>query len=213
MQIEVAIIEDDDGVRTCLQSFINRSPDCCCRLAAASGEEGVPRLTNQLPDVLLLDIGLPGMDGIQVIRHLKALNSPIKIIMLTVYKDDDKIFSALKAGADGYLLKRSTSAEILQAIQEVSNNGAPMTGIIARKVITHFRHDRKRTDCKLDLLSNRESEILELLAKGDLYKEIAAKLSISYETVHTHIRRIYEKLHVHSRTQAVSKYLGGDREE
>lgn len=210
MKINVAIIEDDVGVRECLQTFINRSGNCSCQSTFASGEDALEKLPNTLPHVALVDIGLPGMSGIELISRLKLMEPSIKLVMLTVYEDDDKIFSALQAGADGYLLKRSKSEDILQAILDVKNNGAPMTGIIARKVIQHFRKESQTNNNVLNALSKREGQILELLAKGDLYKEIAAKLEISYETVHTHIRRIYEKLHVSSRGQAVSKYLGAN---
>ena len=208
MRIDVAIIEDDDAVRECLQTLLERSTECRCRRVFQSGEAAIPELLDEPVQVVLVDIGLPGISGIHVIRKLKRKNPAMKSVMLTVYEDDEKIFSALEAGADGYILKRSSPEEILRAVKEVHLGGAPMTGIIARKVIQHFRQTpAELASVGLSSLSNREGEILELLAKGDLYKEIAAKLGISYETVHSHIRRIYEKLHVRSRAQAVSKLI------
>ena len=206
--IDVAIIEDDDGVRECLQALLDGSAECRCLQIFRSGEGAIPRLLVDPVQVVLVDIGLPGISGIEVIRRLKRKLPAMKSVMLTVYEDDEKIFSALEAGADGYILKRSSADEILQAVKEVHAGGAPMTGIIARKVIQHFRGAPVDTaDDDLNSLSDREGEILNLLAKGDLYKEIASKLGISYETVHSHIRRIYEKLHVRSRAQAVSKLM------
>jgi len=208
MLIDVAIIEDDEGVRECLQALIDGSSECRCRQTFRSGEGAIPRLLVDPVQVVLVDIGLPGISGIEVIRRLKRKLPAMKSVMLTVYEDDEKIFSALEAGADGYILKRSSPDEILQAVKEVHSGGAPMTGIIARKVIQHFRVTPLGAAAdELNSLSDREGEILNLLAKGDLYKEIASKLGISYETVHSHIRRIYEKLHVRSRAQAVSKLI------
>ena len=208
MLIDVAIIEDDDGVRECLQALLDGSSECRCQQTFRSGEGAIPRLLTDPVQVVLVDIGLPGISGIELIRRLKRKVPAMKSVMLTVYEDDEKIFSALEAGADGYILKRSSPEEILHAVKEVYSGGAPMTGIIARKVIQHFRvAPAGGADHDLNSLSDREAEILNLLAKGDLYKEIASKLGISYETVHSHIRRIYEKLHVRSRAQAVSKLM------
>jgi len=156
--------------------------------------------------VVLMDINLPGMNGVECVRQLKPLVPETQVLMLTVYEDTDNIFSALAAGATGYLLKRTTQAELLEAIREVHKGGSPMTTHIARKVVQSLQKTAG-TAQPTEVLSPREQEVLDCLAKGFLYKEIAEKLGISYETVHTYIRRIYEKLQVRTRTQAVAKFL------
>jgi DNA-binding NarL/FixJ family response regulator len=153
-----------------------------------------------------MDINLPGMNGVDCVRHLKHLLAETQIVMLTVYEDTDNIFNALKAGATGYMLKRTTQAELLEAIREVHRGGSPMTTHIARKVVQALQHVSP-TALPAEILSPREQEVLDCLARGFLYKEIAEKLGISYETVHTYIRRIYEKLQVRTRTEAVAKFL------
>lgn len=208
MRIEVAILEDDNEVRACLETFVAASTTCVCRRSFDTGELAVRELSKSPVDVVLVDLQLPGINGTQVIRKLKRSAPSMKSVILTVYEDDERIFDALAAGADGYILKRSSPDDIINAIVEVQRGGAPMSGIIARKVIQHFRStDTAKPNSDLETLSDRENEVLALLARGDLYREIATKLGISYETVHTHIRRIYEKLHVRSRTQAVSKFM------
>jgi DNA-binding NarL/FixJ family response regulator len=154
-----------------------------------------------------MDINLPGQSGVECVRRLKPLLPKIQVVMLTVYEDTELIFSALAAGATGYLLKRTPPAELLAGIREVHAGGSPMTGHIARKVVQSFNQERP-AGADEGMLSPREREVLEYLARGYLYKEIAAALGLGYDTVHTHIRRIYEKLQVRSRTEAVARHLG-----
>jgi DNA-binding NarL/FixJ family response regulator len=206
MPIKVAIVDDDDGVRTKLGHAVARFGGCACVGQFASGEEAVAGLPASAPDVVLMDINLPGMNGIECVRQLKSTHPAIEFIMLTVYEDTESVFNALAAGASGYLLKLATRQELLEAIQRVHAGGSPMTSHIARKVVQSFRHPAPM-EVETTKLSPREQEVLELLAKGFLYKEISNSLGISYDTVHNHIRHIYEKLHVRSRTQAVTEYL------
>jgi DNA-binding NarL/FixJ family response regulator len=174
--------------------------------AFPTAEDALKTLPQLKPDVVLMDINLPGMNGVECVRELKRILPDTQIVMLTVYEDTDNIFNALAAGATGYLLKRSTKKEILESIQEVYNGGSPMTAHIARKVVQSFQRPTQQTP-EVDDLSPREKEVLEYLANGYIYKEIADKLGISYETVKTYIRRIYEKLHVRTRTEAVARFL------
>jgi len=207
MPIKVAIVEDNEKLRDTLGRVLDRTEGfgCAGRFATAEGAlEQVPALK---PDVVLMDINLPGINGVECVRRLKEQCPDTQFIMLTVYEDTDNIFNALAAGATGYLLKRSSKAELLQAIRDVMKGGSPMTTHIARKVVQSFQKPlppQPRQDFEL---SPREHEVLDLLAQGFLYKEIAEKLGVTYETVHTHIRRIYEKLQVRTRTEAVAKFL------
>jgi DNA-binding NarL/FixJ family response regulator len=210
MPIKVAIVDDDDGVRTKLAHAVARFGDCACVGQFASGEEALAQLPAAVPDVVLMDINLPGMNGIECVRQLKAAHPEIEFIMLTVYEDTESVFNALAAGASGYLLKLVTRQELLEAIARVHAGGSPMTSHIARKVVQSFRHPAPM-EVETTKLSPREQEVLEYLAKGFLYKEISGAMGISYDTVHNHIRHIYEKLHVRSRTQAVTKYLDSAR--
>jgi DNA-binding NarL/FixJ family response regulator len=206
MPIKVAIVDDDDGVRTKLVHAIARFDGCTCVGQFSSGEDALARLPASSPDVVLMDINLPGMNGIECVRQLKLAHPGIEFIMLTVYEDTESVFNALAAGASGYLLKLVPRPELLEAIQRVHAGGSPMTSHIARKVVQSFRQPGPM-GAETTKLSPREQEVLEHLAKGFLYKEISRALDISYDTVHNHIRHIYEKLHVRSRTQAVTKYL------
>jgi DNA-binding NarL/FixJ family response regulator len=206
MPIRVAIVDDDDGVRTKLGRAVARFGGCACVALFASGEEARAGMAAAAPDVVLMDINLPGMSGIECVRSLKAAYPAIEFIMLTVYEDTESVFNALAAGASGYLLKLATRQELLEAIQRVHAGGSPMTSHIARKVVQSFRQPAPVATATANL-SPREQQVLEYLAKGFLYKEISTALDISYDTVHNHIRHIYEKLHVRSRTQAVTKYL------
>jgi len=208
MTITVSIVEDDVRVRGALARLIDRSEGFCCVSQHPSGENALDDLPRVKPEVVLMDINLPGMNGVECVRRLKLLLPETQIVMLTVYEDTDLIFNALAAGATGYLLKRTPTAEILAAIRDVHNGGSPMTSHIARKVVQSFRRDEAPARDETTL-SPREQEVLSHLASGYLYKEIAAALNISYDTVHTHIRRIYEKLQVRSRTEAVAKRLTG----
>ena len=206
MPIKVAIVDDDDGVRTKLVHAIARFDGCTCVGQFSSGEDALARLPASSPDVVPMDINLPGMNGIECVRQLKLAHPGIEFIMLTVYEDTESVFNALAAGASGYLLKLVPRPELLEAIQRVHAGGSPMTSHIARKVVQSFRQPAPM-GAETTKLSPREQEVLEYLAKGFLYKEISRALDISYDTVHNHIRHIYEKLHVRSRTQAVTKYL------
>jgi DNA-binding NarL/FixJ family response regulator len=206
MPITVSIVEDDARVRESLVGLVSRAKGFSCVSHYATGEDallGVPKIR---PEVVLMDINLPGMSGIDCVRKLKLLDPRCLVVMLTVYENTEQIFKALEGGASGYLLKSTAPDELLSAIQEVHRGGSPMTSHIARKVVQSFQQPvtgNKATEN----LSPREQEVLELLAKGFLYKEIADQLKISFETVHTYIRRIYEKLQVRSRTEAVAKFL------
>ncbi|HVM51229.1 MAG TPA: response regulator transcription factor [Candidatus Acidoferrum sp.] len=206
MPIKVSIIEDDDWIRENLAGRIKQTPGFICAGAYRTGEEALTQLPAQAPDVVLMDINLPKMNGIECVRQLKALMPSSQVLMLTVYEDSDKIFNSLLAGASGYLLKRSSQAEIMEAIADVHRGNSPMTGHIARKVVQYF-NQRGGYGTEVDKLSPREREVLEHLARGVPYKEIADVLSVSIDTVRVHIKGIYGKLHVHSRGEAVAKYL------
>lgn len=206
MAITVSIIEDDRRVRESLAVLINGTENIRCVSTHASGEEALQEIVRKKPDVVLMDINLPGMSGIECVRKLKAQMPKLQILMLTMYEDDENVFQSLVAGASGYLVKRTSPAELLRAIGEVHSGASPMSGKIARTVVEYFRN--LKTDSPQEqYLSKREEEILGLLAKGYRYKEIADALSISFETVRSHLKNIYDKLHVHSRTEAVVKYL------
>lgn len=203
--IEVAVVEDSDEVRDGLAVLINGSPGFRCSASYRTAEEALEDLADNPPDVVLMDIGLPGMSGIECARQLKLRQPSVQIMMQTVYEDDDRIYASLTAGATGYVLKNLPPAKLLEAIVDLHHGGSPMSGSIARKVVETFRSPSPQKSETEDL-SKREHEILALLAKGYRYKEIADQLFISIETVRTHLRHIYEKLHVRSRTEAVLKY-------
>jgi DNA-binding NarL/FixJ family response regulator len=204
--ISVSLVEDDAVVRSTLARLIDRSEGFSCASQHASGEEALAELPRARPDVVLMDINLPGMSGVECVRRLKELLPQTQVVMLTVYEDTDLIFSALAAGATGYLLKQTPHAELLAGVRDVHAGGSPMSSHIARKVIQLFHTAAPRANWT-DVLSAREQEVLDFLTKGYHYKEIGAAIGISYNTVSTYIRRIYEKLHVHSRTEAVAKHL------
>ena len=206
MPITVSIIEDDRRVRESLAVLINGTENLRCVSTHATGEEAVQEIGQKKPDVVLMDINLPAMSGIECVRKLKAQLPRLQILMLTMYEDDEKVFQSLVAGASGYLVKRTSPAELLKAIEEVHRGASPMSGKIARTVVEYFQKLQSDSP-QQQYLSKREEEILNLLAKGYRYKEIADALSISFETVRTHLKNIYDKLHVHSRTEAVVKYL------
>lgn len=208
MPITVSIVEDNDQLRGTLARVINRSEGFQCLGDFGSAEAALEGLPKQPPNVVLMDINLPGMNGVECVRKLKELLPQTHAIMLTVYEDTDNIFNALAAGATGYMLKRTPKDELLEAIRDVLKGGSPMSAHIARKVVQSFqRAPATPQPVEEANLSPREGEVLDLLAQGHLYKEIAEKLGISYETVHTYIRRIYEKLQVRTRTEAVAKFL------
>lgn len=204
--IQVAIVEDDDEIRANLSYRIGDSS--LCRLVAAyrDAETALENLPRHHPNVVLMDINLPGMDGVECVRQLKPQMARTQFIMLTVYEDSKRLFKSLMAGANGYLLKRTTPSKLLSAIREAYQGGSPMTPQIARLVVQHFQQVPEPSN-DLDRLTAREREVLDQLSKGFRYKEIVVNLAISDGTLHSHIRNIYDKLHVHSRTEAVVKYL------
>ena len=206
MAIKVSIIEDDDWIRENLADQIRLAGGFRCLGCYRTAEEALEHLIKEVPDVVLMDINLPKMSGIECVRQLKALIPSVQILMLTVYEEGDKIFNSLLAGASGYLLKRTPQAEILEAIAEVHRGNSPMTGHIARKVVQYF-NQRGSAEKEIEKLSKREREVLDHLAQGIPYKEIADVLSLSIDTVRMHIKGVYGKLHVHSRGEAVAKYL------
>lgn len=205
--ITVAIVEDDARVRRSLVTILARQSDIECVGSFASAEEALAALPTLQPRVLLMDVNLPGIDGVECVRQLSGILKATQILMLTVHDDSEVIFNSLSAGAKGYLLKPPRAAELIAAVKDVIAGGSPMTSIIARKVVQYFTKGPAAAR-ETENLSPREIEVLEMLAKGFAYKEIAAELGVSYSTVHTHIERIYDKLHVHSRSHAVAKYLG-----
>ncbi len=204
--IRIAVVEDDKTVREGLQMLLNGSPGFSCVATYGNGEDAVADLPAVMPDVALMDINLPGISGIECIVALKEQKIPIQFIMLTVFEDSDDIFHSLSAGASGYLLKQTPPAKLLEAIQDVYRGGSPMSGEIARKVVQSFQHPLPDY-ASANGLTKREDEILGYLVKGYFYKEIAVELFISVETVRTHIRNIYEKLQVRTRSEAILKYL------
>ncbi len=206
MPITVSIVEDNDQLRATLGRVLSRSEGFRCLSQYGDAESALEGLPKDRPEVVLMDINLPGMNGVECVRRLKQQLPNMQVVMLTVYEDTENIFNALAAGAAGYLLKRTKSSELLEAIREVHRGGSPMTTHIARKVTQSFQRAGPSPQAT-ENLSEREQEVLDCLSQGFLYKEIADKLGISYETVHTYIRRIYEKLQVRTRTEAVAKFL------
>ena len=209
MPATVYIVEDSSMICSSLESVIASSPDLRCIGTSANAEQALRAIPKNVPDVVLMDIELPGMSGIECTAQLKRLLPQVRVLILTVYKDPEQIFKALEAGASGYLLKRSPVDEILRGIRDVKEGGAPMTAEIAAKVVQSFHKPMPAAGPAVQSLTARESEILGLLAQGYVAKEIADKLGISYETVRDHLAHIYEKLHVRSRTEAVIKYFKG----
>ena len=206
MSITVSIVEDNDQLRGTLARVIARAEGFRCLGQYPSAEAALEGIPKDPPQVVLMDINLPGMNGVECVRRLKQTLPTLQVIMLTVYEDTENIFNALAAGAMGYLLKRTPRDELLAAIRDVLQGGSPMTTHIARKVVQSFQRAGPAAE-PTENLSTREQEVLDCLSQGFFYKEIAEKLGISYETVHTYIRRIYEKLQVRTRTEAVAKFL------
>jgi DNA-binding NarL/FixJ family response regulator len=204
--IRVAVVEDDEGIRSSLADILGRSGDCRLVGSCPNAEEALTKLPALAPEVVLMDINLPGMDGIECLRRLKDRMAETQFIMVTVYGDNERLFRSLMAGASGYLLKRAPFARLVEAIREAHTGGSPMTPQIARRVVQYFR-TVPQPAAELETLTPREKEILEALSEGLLYKEIVERLGISMDTVRTYIRRIYDKLHVHSRTAAVMKFV------
>jgi DNA-binding NarL/FixJ family response regulator len=208
MQIKVAIVDDDEGIRSSLSALIRRAKDLKLTGEYANAENALKEIPRNLPDVVLMDINLPGMKGYDCVRRLKTAHPAVQFLMLTVYEDSDSLFNSLRAGASGYLLKRTASARLLEAIQDVFEGGAPMSPQLARRVVQFFSAPATQ-NTELAKLTNAEREFLEQLSKGYAYKEIADRMGISIDTVRSYVRTVYEKLHVHSRTEAVVKYLRG----
>ena len=206
MTVHVGIVEDDPSIRESVSSFINTTEGFSCPQQFDSVESAIEKISDPPPDVLLMDINLGGMSGIEGVRRMKSIFPNMNIIMLTVFEENDKIFQSLCAGASGYLLKRTPPAKILEAITEVHNGGAPMTASVARKVLNLFTSVAPPTLPEVHLTA-RETEILQHLVSGSSYKKIARELFISFDTVNSHIKKIYEKLQVHSKTEAVAKAL------
>jgi len=209
MPITVSIVEDNDQLRGTLARVLDRAEGFACLGQHASAEAALENVPREKPDVVLMDINLPGMNGVECVRKLKQLIPETQVMMLTAYEDTENIFNSLAVGASGYMLKRTPRAELLEAIREVKRGGSPMTTHIARKVVQSFLKPvgAPTTGEATEDLSAREKEVLDLLSQGFMYKEIADKLGIGFETVRTYIRRIYEKLHVRTRTEAVAKAL------
>lgn len=216
MAITVCIVDDTIDIRMALEEIVRLSDDFKLLGSFPSGEEAMAKIPLLQPDVVLMDVNLGGISGIECVRRLKPDNKDILFMMCTVYEEDEKIFEALNAGANGYILKKTSPAKLLEAIRELFEGGAPMSAQIARKVVAVFQQKEGGVETghtpvgngNLKTLSNREMEILVLLSKGMLYKEIAAQLFISQETVRKHVYHMYEKLHVNNRIEAVNKYFG-----
>jgi DNA-binding NarL/FixJ family response regulator len=204
--ISVSIVDDEKELCQSIATFVNGSPGFRCVSIHHSAAAALQHLPTEKPDVVLMDINMAGMDGIECVRRLKAILPEIQIVMLTVYEDAERIFKALSAGASGYMLKRLTPTKLLEAIEEVHAGGSPMSSSIARKVVASFQASEQSNEEKVHL-SPREQAVLESMARGLTYKQTADHLGISIDTMRTYVRRIYEKLHVQSRTAAVAKYL------
>lgn len=203
----IVLVEDDEVLRETLAEILAASPRWNLTASFPAAEPALEAMQFECPDVVLMDIQLPGMSGIECVSRLKDLHPSAQIMMVTVYDNNDRIFDALAAGASGYLLKRDAPTKLLEALDDLLAGGSPMSSAIARKVVQHFHRDSPARDEELNL-TPREKQILELLVKGSLYKEIAWELGIGVETVRTHLHNIYGKLHVRTRTEAVVKYLG-----
>jgi len=208
MQIKVAIVDDDEGIRSSLAALIRRAPDCKLTGEYPDAETALREIPRHTPNVVLMDINMPGMNGVQCVEQLKATLPSVQVLMLTVYEDSDSLFNSLRAGASGYLLKRTAAARLLEAIRDVHAGGAPMTPQLARRVVQFFTKPVKE-DPAVARLTPGEREFLDQLSNGYAYKEIADRMKISIDTVRSYVRTVYEKLHVHSRTEAVVKYLRG----
>lgn len=204
--IQIGIVEDSTSIRNNWIRVIQTQPDFRCVGAFGNGTDALEQMPPKQPDVILMDISLPGMSGIECVARLKAVLPRAAFIMVTVHSDNDYLFKAFQAGATGYLLKRATAAELVAAIRDIMNGGAPMTGEIARRVIESFGRPiaASENDC---VLSERETEVIELLAQGYSDKEIAQRLQIKFGTVRSHVAHIFEKLHLRSRVEAATWFM------
>ena len=209
-ELRVVIVEDEAGVREGLSFLVDGSPGLRCAAAFGDAEACLAAVERLAADVVLMDIDLPGIDGIEATRRLRHLEKPPLVVMLTVYGDDEQIFHSLRAGACGYLLKTTPPAQLVDAITSVARGGSPMSEAIARRVVASFQEPSPRDQALADL-TRRETEVLDLLSRGYRYREIAERLHVGLETVRTHIRHIYDKLQVRSRTEAAAKYLEAGR--
>lgn len=213
--ISVCIVEDVTDIRQALEQIIELSDNCTLAASFSNGEEALVKIPLVKPQVVLMDIGLGSTNGIDIVRELKPLHPEILFMMCTIYEEEEKIFEALRAGANGYILKKSSPSKLTDSISELVDGGAPMSSQIAMKVVNAFKHLPVQETLVIDhhledmaVLSRREKEILEWLAQGKIYKEIGKELDISPETVRKHVYHIYEKLHVNNRVEAVNRYFG-----
>lgn len=206
-RVRVALVEDNAKLRRSLTSLLSSTSDLECVAACADGEQALQDLPSVEPNIVLMDIHLPGMSGIECVARLATELPNVRIVMLTAFESSEEVFESLSAGAHGYLLKSTSPAQLLESIREVAAGGSPISGSVARKIVEFFRQ-KPQVPEGIDLLAPREREVLKLLAEGCPYKEIATTMQVSLGTVRTYIERIYQKLHVHSRTEAVLKYLG-----
>lgn len=208
MALKVSIVDDDEGIRSSLAGLIRRAPALELLGEYSNAETAVSEIPSRPPDVLLMDINLPGMNGVDCVRQLKAALPQLQVLMLTVYEDSDSLFKSFKAGASGYLLKRTAPARLLEAIHEVNDGGAPMTPQLARRLVQFFNEPPQNPEAaRIAQLTANERAFLGQLANGYTYKEIAEAMRLSIDNVRSYVRTVYEKLHVHSRTEAVVKYL------
>lgn len=207
MKTKVSIVEDHAGTRINLLKVLQSAPELNCLFGYPDGETALREIPKNVPDVVLMDIRLPGMSGIECVARLKEKLPDLAVLILTTYEESDLIFDSLRAGATGYLLKNMPPNELITAVVQARSGGSPLSMRIARKIVGHFQEIKKPV-AETDSLTKREQEILSLLAKGLLYKEIADQLQISINTVRVHIQKVYEKLHVHSRSQAIMRFLG-----
>ncbi len=205
MKKSVAMVEDDQQLREHLARILLKAPDISFVGAYSSAEEALPQITKERPDVVLMDIKLPGISGIECVAEIKRLLPGTLVIMVTIYEENERIFQALKAGANGYIIKSDSPEQLVEAIRDVSHGGGPMSASIARKVIQHF-HATEESIPQADNLSPREREVLELLGQGFIYKEIADRLKIAVTTVRTYVENICQKMHVRSRLEAIAKH-------
>jgi len=210
--LNICIVEDSDDYRIALQEMINASPGFTCTFAYGNGESALKKIPSQMPDIVLVDIGLPGISGLELIATIKAKIPKIQFMVLTVSEEGDKIFNALKVGASGYLLKSTPPKKIIEGIRDLANGGAPMSRKIARLVVASFQGLPAVPENPYDkILTKREKDVLRELSKGLLYKNIAAELNISIETVKSHCHNIYTKLHATTRTEAINNYKNGNK--